>query len=213
MLPQDHAIDVLLIAVKPQLFDQVLPDYQSRTSNDTLVLSVAAGKTLHSLFAYFSNDQPTIRIMPNLPSTIGEGVSVCVGANVDEAQKDIATQLLQGAGAVEWVDDEALMDAVTAVSGSGPAYIFHLVEAFEFAAKQAGLSDDLAKNLAYKTVIGSARLLGDSDMGATTLRENVTSPNGTTAAGLSALMENDALQKLMVEAVGRAKKRSIELGC
>ncbi|MCW5703613.1 MAG: pyrroline-5-carboxylate reductase, partial [Bradyrhizobium sp.] len=153
-----------------------------------------------------------VRAMPNTPAAIGRGITVAVPAgNVSAAQRATADALLRAIGAVEWVTDEKLMDAVTAVSGSGPAYVFLLAEELARAGVEAGLPAELAEKLARETVAGSGELLHRSDLPAATLRQNVTSPGGTTQAALEVLMAGDGLKPLMIRAVAAATKRSIEL--
>ena len=150
--------------------------------------------------------------MPNTPAAIGRGITVAAPASdVTADQRAVADALLRGTGGVEWVDDEALMDAVTAVSGSGPAYVFLLAEELARAGVEAGLPAELATKLARETVAGSGELLHRSDQPAATLRQNVTSPGGTTQAALEVLMAGDGLQQLMIRAIAAATKRSIEL--
>ena len=149
--------------------------------------------------------------MPNTPAAIGRGITVAVARGANEQQRELAHSLLAATGAVEWVDDEALMDAVTAVSGSGPAYVFLLAETLAQSAVAAGLPSDLAEKLARETVAGSGELLERSTLTAATLRENVTSPGGTTAAALHVLMGPHGLGSLMNEAVAAATRRSREL--
>jgi pyrroline-5-carboxylate reductase len=150
--------------------------------------------------------------MPNTPAAIGRGITVAVAnAAVSAPQKAVADALLRSAGAVEWVTDEALIDAVTAVSGSGPAYVFHLVEALAEAGIAAGLPEGLAQRLARETVSGSGELLHRSTLPPAVLRQNVTSPGGTTAAALEVLMAGDGLAALMTRAVAAAKRRAGEL--
>jgi pyrroline-5-carboxylate reductase len=150
--------------------------------------------------------------MPNTPAAIGRGMLVgCPGPGVDERQRAICDTLLGAVGEVAWIEDEALMDAVTAVSGSGPAYLFHLVEAMAAGGIAAGLPEDLAMQLARATVSGAGELLHRSPDSATTLRENVTSPGGTTAAALEVLMAEPGLRELMSRAIAAAAKRSRDL--
>jgi len=177
-----------------------------------LILSVAAGQTIGNFENYFGEDQPIVRVMPNTPAAIGEGMSVAVGnKNVSDTQKDIVTQMLNCSGKSAWVDDENLMNAVTAVSGSGPAYIFHLIEALAKAGEHVGLGGKTAMILARQTVVGSAALAAaEEDTPASTLRENVTSPNGTTAAALDVLMDG-RFQEILNEALNAAKTRGEEL--
>ena len=203
----------IVVAVKPQSMSEALPSVAPLAGPETVIVSVAAGIRLARLEAAFPPGQPVIRAMPNTPAQIGQGMSVAIGnAHVEEAQKRAVDALLAAIGDVAWIDDEALIDAVTAVSGSGPAYVFLLAECLARAGIEAGLPDELAARLARQTVVGGGALLGATDLPAATLRENVTSPNGTTAAALSVLMEEAGLQSLLTRAVAAAKKRSIELG-
>jgi pyrroline-5-carboxylate reductase len=176
----------------------------------TLVVSIMAGTKIAALRAACGG--AVVRAMPNTPAAIGRGITVAVAAQgVDAGQRAVADALLRATGAVEWVDDEALMDAVTAVSGSGPAYIFLLAEELARAGVAAGLPADLATKLARETVAGSGELLHCSDLDAATLRQNVTSPGGTTAAALGVLMGENGLKELMTRAVAAATARSKEL--
>lgn len=203
---------VIVLAVKPQIIADALPPLRSLVGPDTLVLSIAAGTKLSTLAKGLGTDA-VVRVMPNTPAQIGKGISVAVGgAGVDAAARDLATALLSAVGAVEWIDDESLMDAVTAVSGSGPAYVFLLAECLAEAGVDAGLSPELARRLADATVSGAGALLGISDEPPAVLRQNVTSPGGTTAAALEVLTAPVGLASLMKKAVAAAKKRAKELG-
>jgi pyrroline-5-carboxylate reductase len=176
------------------------------------VLSIAAGRRIEGLEAHLPAGAAVVRAMPNMPATIGRGITVAVAnAQVSPAQRALAGELLSAAGGLVWVEDEALLDPVTAVSGSGPAYVFLLVECLAEAGRAAGLDAGLAERLARATVTGSAALLEQSDLSASTLRENVTSPGGTTAAALAILAGPDGLQELMTAAVIAATKRGREL--
>lgn len=206
---QDTA--VLVLAVKPQVMPDVLPQFQPLAVRGALVLSIAAGKPVSFLEQYFAG-APIVRAMPNTPAAIGQGMSVLfANARVTPAQQNLAGALMAAVGVVAWVTDEALMDAVTAVSGSGPAYLFLLIEALAKAGEKAGLDSALSYLLARQTVSGAAALAAQSEQPAATLRENVTSPGGTTAAALEVLMRADGLQSLMDEAVLAATGRSREL--
>ncbi|MDT3685849.1 MAG: pyrroline-5-carboxylate reductase [Pseudorhodoplanes sp.] len=202
---------VVVVAVKPQVATMVLPNVAPLVGDDTVIVSVMAGKTLAFLEAALPG-AAIVRAMPNTPAAIGRGITVAVAnKKVTTAQKKLAHDLLAATGAVEWIDDEALMDAVTAVSGSGPAYIFHLTEALAKAGVVAGLPPQLAETLARATVAGSGELLHRSPHHPAILRQNVTSPGGTTAAALNVLMAPDGLEALMTRAVEAATKRSREL--
>ncbi len=203
---------VLLVAVKPQLMDQVFPSVARLAGPDTVVLSVAAGKTMASFERHLPAHTAVVRSIPNTPASVGRGITACVAnAYVTPTQRALCDQLLSAVGAVGWVDDEALIDAATAVSGSGPAYVFLLAECLAKAGVAAGLPPDLAAQLARWTVAGAGELLHRSDLDAATLRQNVTSPNGTTYAALQVLMADDGLQSLMTKAIAAATARSREL--
>lgn len=203
---------VFVIAVKPQIMDDVCHAIKRAVNPDALVLSIAAGQTIGKFENYFGVNQPITRSMPNTPAAIGQGMTVCcANAPITPAQKLLAAELLQAVGLVEWVDDESLMDAVTALSGSGPAYIFLLIEAMAAAGVKAGLDQDFAMKLARQTVIGSAALASAESTPAETLRQNVTSPGGTTAAALAVLMAENGMQDLFDRAIAAATRRSREL--
>ena len=179
---------VIVIAVKPQSAPEAMPALAPRACKTTLVLSIMAGRTIGFLEKSFPPGTAVVRAMPNLPASIGRGITVAVAnRNASKAQRALAGDLLAATGAVEWVDDESLLDAVTAVSGSGPAYVFLLAEALTAAAVSAGLPAPLAAKLARETIAGSGELLRRSPLDAATLRQNVTSPGGTTAAALDVL--------------------------
>ena len=203
---------VFVIAVKPQIMDEVCHAIKKSVPADALVLSIAAGQTIAKFENYFGASQPVIRSMPNTPAAIAKGVTVgCPNAHVTSAQKTLADNLLKAVGHVEWIADEGLLDAVTAVSGSGPAYIFLLIEAMAAAGVKAGLKADFAMKLARQTVIGSAALADADLLPAETLRKNVTSPGGTTAAALDILMAPSGMQDLFDKAIAAATARSKEL--
>lgn len=203
---------VILVAVKPQVMDQVFPRLARLARESTVVLSVAAGRPLQGFEANLAPATAVVRAMPNTPASIGRGITVAVGnAHVTAAQRDVCDQLLRAVGEVAWVDDEGLMDAVTAVSGSGPAYVFYLAECLAKAGADAGLPPALAGQLARWTVSGAGELLHRSDLDPAVLRQNVTSPNGTTFAALQVLMGKGGLEKLMHDAVAAAADRSREL--
>jgi pyrroline-5-carboxylate reductase len=204
--------DVLVIAIKPQLFADVLPGLAHLCGPQTAVVSVAAGQTIKSIAHRLGHSGAIIRTMPNTPALIGKGVTgAFANAACTTDQKARVNGLLEAVGKVAWVDDESLIDAVTAVSGSGPAYVFHLVEAMAEAGRKAGLPADLAMLLARETVSGAGELLARSSEPASRLRENVTSPKGTTAAALEVLMGEGGLAPLMERAVAAAKQRAQEL--
>jgi pyrroline-5-carboxylate reductase len=202
---------VIVIAVKPQVAAEIVPGLKAMMRTGTVAVSVMAGKTLAFLEGALG-DGAIVRSIPNTPAAIGRGITVAVAnANVTETQRDLAHRLLGAVGAVEWAGDEGLIDAATAVSGSGPAYVFLLAESLARAGAAAGLPADLAARLARTTVAGSGELLHRSPLDASTLRQNVTSPGGTTAAALAVLMAGDGLDRLMEQAVAAATKRSREL--
>ena len=202
--------DVLVLAVKPQMFRDAGPQLRSMVGATTLVVSIMAGTPIAAISEICGGR--VIRAMPNTPAAIGRGITVAVPANdVSSEQRAVTDALLRGTGSVEWVDDEALMDAVTAVSGSGPAYVFLLAEEMARAGVAAGLPEALATKLARETVAGSGELLHRSDLSSAVLRQNVTSPGGTTAAALEVLMGANGFQPLLTKAIAAATKRSKEL--
>jgi pyrroline-5-carboxylate reductase len=203
-------VATLVIALKPQMFREAGPGIKPFVGPSTLVVSIMAGTTIASLTQVCGGH--VVRAMPNTPAAIGRGITVAVAAgDVSAAQRAVADALLRATGAVEWTDDETLMDAVTAVSGSGPAYVFLLAEELARAGVEAGLPLELATKLARETVAGSGELLHRSELSSATLRQNVTSPGGTTAAALEVLMGADGMQSLLTRAVAAATKRSREL--
>jgi pyrroline-5-carboxylate reductase len=202
----------VILAVKPQTAGEVMPWLAAMIGPSTLVLSIMAGRTLAFLERALPAATAAVRSMPNTPAAIGRGITVAVAnARVTAAQRDLADRLLGAVGAVEWVDDERILDAVTAVSGSGPAYVFLLAETLAQAGVKAGLPADLASRLARATVAGAGELLRHSPLEPAILRQNVTSPGGTTAAALDVLMAEDGLGVLMEKAVAAATRRSREL--
>ncbi|WP_420133919.1 pyrroline-5-carboxylate reductase [Rhodopseudomonas sp.] len=204
------AVSTLVVAVKPQTFTGAAEALRAYVGASTLVVSVMAGKPIAALAAGVGGH--IVRAMPNTPAAIGRGITVAVAASdVTAEQRATADALLRATGGVEWVEDEALIDAVTAVSGSGPAYVFLLAEELARAGVEAGLPEALAMTLARATVAGSGELLHRSDLDAATLRKNVTSPGGTTAAALEVLMADDGFRPLLTKAVAAAAKRSREL--
>jgi pyrroline-5-carboxylate reductase len=209
--PPAGAASAVLVAVKPQVAPEVMPTLAPFLGSTTPVISIMAGRTLQFLEAALPS-AALIRAMPNTPAAIGRGITVAVAnARVGNAQRAMAQALLAAVGAVEWIDDETLMDAVTALSGSGPAYVFLLAEAMAQAGSAAGLPPALSVTLAQATVAGAGELLHRSGLDAATLRQNVTSPGGTTAAALDVLMANDGLAALMKRAFAAATRRSREL--
>lgn len=210
-IPADFKPDVIVFAVKPQSLADITGDYQKYV--DALFISIAAGKLVSFFETHLGNNAKIIRTMPNTPASIGKGMTVAyANQNVTAAEKDIATKMLSAVGDVLWVDREELLNPVTALSGSGPAYVFLLIEAMTNAGISIGLDADMAAKLARQTVIGSAALAEmDADTPAAKLRENVTSPNGTTAAALDVLMAAGGMQELFNKALAAATKRAEEL--
>jgi pyrroline-5-carboxylate reductase len=204
-------VDVIVLAVKPQIAAEAIGPLEPIVSASTLVVSIMAGRTLRFLSGAIGAACALVRAMPNTPAAIGRGITVAVALHASAGQRQLAQELLSAAGAIEWIEDEALMDAVTAVSGSGPAYVFLLAEVLAQAGAAAGLPPPLARRLARETVAGSGELLHRSPLDAAVLRENVTSPGGTTAAALEILMGDHGLAPLMRNAVAAATARSRQL--
>ena len=208
----ESPVDVMILAVKPQVMADVLPGLMPLAGANTVAVSVAAGITIAQLSRGLEDRCAIIRSMPNTPSLVKRGMTVCCAdERVSDVQRDRVDALLKAIGKVEWVADEGLIDAVTAVSGSGPAYVFLLAECMAQAGIEAGLDPQLAMTLARETVAGAGELLIRSPETPSRLRQNVTSPNGTTAAALEVLMGEDGMGPLMKAAVAAAKKRSQEL--
>ena len=204
-------VAALVLAVKPQTAPEALPRLPALIGKSTVVVSIMAGRTLGFIEKHLSG-AAIVRAMPNTPAAIGRGITVAVSnRRVTAKARKLADDLLTATGPVEWVTDEALMDAVTAVSGSGPAYVFLLAEAMAEAGAAAGLPAPLAERLARETVAGSGELLHRSRESPATLRRNVTSPGGTTAAALEVLMSNDGVAPLMKKAIAAATRRGKEL--
>ena len=203
--------NVVVIAIKPQAAGEALSALAANVSSSALIVSIMAGRTLRFLATIFPHAGAMVRAMPNTPAAIGRGITVAVTAKADRRQRQLAQLLLGATGTVEWVNDESLMDAVTALSGSGPAYVFLLAEALAQAGAAVGLPANLAETLARETIAGSGELLHQSHEDAATLRQNVTSPGGTTAAALAVLMHPNGLFRLMNEAIAAATARSREL--
>jgi pyrroline-5-carboxylate reductase len=203
---------VMVIAVKPQIMDEVLPALGSSVGPSTVILSIAAGRTLANLASHLPPGTSIVRAMPNTPAAIGQGMTVaCASREVTRHQALLCNMLLEAVGEVIWLDDETLMDAVTAVSGSGPAYVFLLAECLTEAGIAEGLDPELAARLARETIAGAGELLRRSDLSPTELRRNVTSSKGVTAVALEVLMGKGSLSDLLKRAVAAAAKRSREL--
>lgn len=212
-VPADFTPEVVVLAVKPQMMDAATVGLERFKAPGVVFLSIAAGKTIGGFRRKLGDDAAIVRAMPNTPAAIGRGMTVAVaGPGVDEAGKRACDALLRAVGETGWVEDEALIDAVTAVSGSGPAYVFHLVEAMAAAGAALGLPPELSMKLARVTVAGSGELLHRSPDTAEDLRRAVTSPGGTTKAALDVLTAADGgLTALMTEAIAAAQRRSREL--
>lgn len=211
-VPADFTPDAVVLAVKPQVLDGLLPAYRRWVRPDTLFMSIAAGKTIAGISRHLGGEAAIIRCMPNTPAAIGRAITVaCPNAHVEHGQRRLCESLLAAIGDSAWVENEALMDAVTAVSGSGPAYVFLLIEALAAAGVGAGLSPDLSLRLARATVAGAGELALVSSETPARLRENVTSPGGTTRAALDVLMAEHGLPELLDRAVAAATARSREL--
>lgn len=210
-IPKNFSPDVIVFAVKPQTLPDILANYKAYAEKGALVLSIAAGRDIAFFEKHLGQTSAIIRCMPNTPAAIGQGMSVAVAnAHISETQKDLAEKMLKAVGEAVWITDESLMHAVTALSGSGPAYVFLLIEAMAAAGENLGLPAAIASQLARQTVIGSAGLAAESgNVDAAELRKNVTSPGGTTAAALDILMSgNDSMAALMRKALRAAKDRS-----
>jgi pyrroline-5-carboxylate reductase len=209
-IPPGFSPEAVVLAVKPQMMADVLPDY--RRFPDACFVSIAAGTTMAAL-ARGLGDVAIARCMPNTPAAIGRGVfGFTANAHTTDAQRALVRRLLEPGGTVFEVEDEAMIDRITAVSGSGPAYLFHFIEAMAAAARAVGLPEDVAEEAARQTVFGAAALAEGSPEDAAALRKAVTSPGGTTAAALSVLMGEDRLTRLMTEAVQAAFDRAQDLG-
>lgn len=210
-LPAQLAPQVVLFAVKPQVMDQTVPAY-GRFVDGSVFLSIAAGRTIKSFERLLGTNAAVVRAMPNTPAAVRRGISaLCANAKATPKQRAACQDLLEAVGEALWTEDEGQMDAVTAVSGSGPAYVFLLAECLAEAGVKAGLSSETAARLARATVAGAGELLRQSPETPAHLRENVTSPGGTTAAALAVLMGKNGLSPLLTEAVGQATRRSREL--
>ncbi|MCO5160409.1 MAG: pyrroline-5-carboxylate reductase [Mesorhizobium sp.] len=212
-VPPETAPTLVIFAVKPQVMRDVVPAYQRFANMGATYLSIAAGTRTAVFEEILGAAAAVVRCMPNTPAAVGKGMMVTfANPNVTKEANAFVADLLSASGEVASIADEDLMDAVTAVSGSGPAYIFHFIECLTAAAESAGLPAETAKLLAIQTVYGAACLAKESSETPTRLREQVTSPNGTTAAALSVLMGEERMKNLLTEAVEAARRRSVELG-
>ncbi|MCZ6720183.1 MAG: pyrroline-5-carboxylate reductase [Proteobacteria bacterium] len=202
----------VIFAVKPQVMDDVLPAYRRWSGGKTVFLSIAAGRTLASLAKHLGADAAIVRAMPNIPAQVGRAVTVaCANSAVNPEARALASSLLQAIGEVEWIEQESWLDAVTALSGSGPAYLFLFAECLARAGAEAGLPKALAERLARATVAGGGELIRTSPVSVEDLRRDVTSPGGTTEAALEVLMGAGGLQSLLTRAVEAARRRAREL--
>lgn len=211
-LPKGYRPSAIVLAIKPQHMAAVLPDYAAYRS--AVFLSIAAGQTLHRLQTLLGGQAMValVRAMPNLPASIGQGMSVAVAnAAVSASQRKLCDALLKACGQVAWVSDEVLLDPVTALSGSGPAYVFALTEAMATAGERIGLAPELALELARQTVIGAGAMLAQTTQTPGMLRKSVTSPGGTTAAAMDHLLAENGLTDLLLRAIRAACARSREL--
>jgi pyrroline-5-carboxylate reductase len=210
-IPADFQPSAVILAIKPQMADSVIPALPGLPPQ-AVVLSILAGTTIERLASLLAGANPVVRAMPNTPAAIGQGISAAfAGPGVSLAQKQLCTELLEAVGDAVWLESEALIDTVTAVSGSGPAYVFLLAEILEQAAIERGLPPALARQLARKTVSGAGALIAASTEDAAALRRGVTSPNGTTQKALDVLMQPDAWPRTLRDAVAAAEKRAKEL--
>jgi len=203
--------DVIVLAVKPQIVPTVLADLVDNIEPGQLVLSIAAGTTLKAMARQLKRGQAIVRSMPNTPALLGEGITgICPGEHCRSHHREHAERVLEAAGEVIWVEDESLMDAVTAISGSGPAYFFLLAEALTEAGIRLGLPEDVSCKLAEQTCSGAGAMLKDSSIGASELRHRVTSPGGTTEAALEAFLQGN-FSELVYQAAFAAERRGLEL--
>jgi len=208
----ESPVDIVILAVKPQQLETIVPFYRDLADTGTLILSIAAGKPISFYEKILGDTTAIVRAMPNTPAAIGQGMTVLSSnASVTAEQRTLCEALMAAVGEVAWLADEALMDVVTAVSGSGPAYIFLLIECLTDAAVELGMDEELGRQLAQKTVAGAGAYALASDEDAAELRRKVTSPGGTTEAALEVLMGQDGLRSLILEAVRAASRRGREL--
>ena len=211
-LPDGFTADLVVLAVKPQMMAEVLAVAVSVGSTETSWLSIAAGLSTQKLSAMLCGETRILRAMPNTPAAIGMGITALFSCpDVPGDIRDLSEQLLRASGQVVHLQDEKLMDAVTALSGSGPAYVFLLAEAMAAAGHRLGLPEDMSMQLAIHTIKGAGALMAADDSPPAVLRENVTSKGGTTAAALSVLMQEQRMVALMDEALDAAAKRAAEL--
>ncbi len=211
-LSAEPQANIIVFAVKPQSLAQILPDYKKFVNSDRVFLSIAAGKPIEFYETFLGKEAAIVRGMPNTPVAIRQGVTVLVSnRKVKPSQRAASEVLMEAVGRVTWLDNEKLMNAVTAISGSGPAYVFLIIEALSKAGIEVGLHKDLAEELALMTVVGAGALAISSDTSPAELRRRVTSPGGTTEAALDVLMDNENLSTLLKEAVLAATERGKDL--
>jgi pyrroline-5-carboxylate reductase len=212
-LPADFRPALMVFAVKPQMLAEALPAYKGCAEKGAAALSIAAGWGIAGFEKVLGAETAVVRAMPNTPAAVGRGMTVlCANDRADARLCEICGELMAAVGETAWIEDEDLMDAVTAVSGGGPAYVFLLIECLARAGVEAGLPEDLAMQCARVTVAGAGELVHIASEPAAELRENVTSPGGTTLEALKILMAEDGLQPLMTRAIAAATARSRELG-
>lgn len=204
-------VGLVVLAFKPQHFEKAAPELAEVLPEDCAIVSILAGTGIRHMQDVFGN-RPIIRAMPNTPASIGKGITVAIANEAGEARKAEAERLLKVGGPVEWVEDERLMGAVTAVSGSGPAYVFLLAEALAGAGVGEGLPRELAEKLARETIIGAAALMEKTGQDPQTLRRAVTSPGGTTQAAIDVMMAGGGLPEMMRRAINAAERQSRKLG-
>ncbi|MEQ9640193.1 MAG: pyrroline-5-carboxylate reductase [Alphaproteobacteria bacterium] len=211
-VPAKFKPEIVMLAVKPQAMDLVAPVYADYAAAGAAFVSIAAGKRIEDIARHVGDAAAIVRVMPNTPAAVGRGMSVlCANPQTKKKQRKAAEAMLAAVGETAWLDDESLMDAVTAVSGSGPAYVFLLIEAMAAAGVEVGLDPKLALQLAKATVAGAGELAATAADDPTQLRVNVTSPGGTTEAALKVLMAKAGLPALMTRAVKAAEKRGRQL--
>ena len=202
--------DVLIICVKPQIFKEAAQSISNK-NNEKIIISVAAGIEIESIMSLFGEKSKLCRVMPNTPCLVGRGVSALIQSNLTESEIVLATYIFNSVGKTIWVQNEEWMHAITAVSGSGPAYFFHMMDLLKKAAMKSGIPEDIAETLSVQTAIGSSQLALNSADDLLTLKKKVMSPGGTTEAAFKSLDEND-LDNVWNEAIEAARNRSIELG-
>ena len=211
-LTDNYNPDVILIAVKPQLLPSMLADYSSFANNGSIFVSIVAGKSIKFFKDILGKDSKIVRSMPNLPALESCGVTVLYAdETINEDNRNLCTNLLSSIGKVHWIGEEEKMNDVTAVSGSGPAYLLYFIECFVESAIDIGIDKELATSLVIETIYGTAQLVSNSGISASELRRDVTSPGGTTEAALRIFMDDEKFKKIISNAVASAKKRAIEL--